>query len=78
MSVSSIPVLSPLRARTNPRFTAIVDLPTPPLAEDTAITLDTLRMARFSGNPRARLGISGRIVLPERGRPFILSYSIMK
>jgi len=46
----------------------MVDLPTPPLAEDTAMTLLTSLMGRFSGSPRfmraARFG-----GVPDRGRP---------
>ena len=51
MSVSRIPVCRPCWARARARFTAIVDLPTPPLALETAITFWTLGMGRFSGRP---------------------------
>ena len=43
---------------------AIVDLPTPPLAEDTAITFLTSLIARLSGSPRCMRGM-----LPVRGNP---------
>ena len=45
----------------------MVDFPTPPLAEDTAITLRTSRTLRCSGSPRWRRGSSGGA--PERGKP---------
>lgn len=45
---------------------ATVDLPTPPLAEETATTFLTSRIFRFSGSPRRR-GKDGGV--PERGRP---------
>lgn len=44
----------------------MVDFPTPPLAEDTAMTFFTSRILRFSGRPRRR-GNGGGV--PERGRP---------
>lgn len=50
--------------RTTP---AIVDLPTPPFAEDTAITFRTSRMLRLSGRPRCRRGSCGGA--PDLGRP---------
>ena len=37
MSASSSPVLTPLAASPSARFTAVVDLPTPPLPEATAM-----------------------------------------
>ena len=43
---------------------AIVDLPTPPFADDTAITFLTSLIFRFSGKPRCMRGI-----LPVRGNP---------
>ena len=69
-SVSSTPLLYPHRANARARLTAMVDLPTPPLAEETAMTLLTERMGRFSGRPRWRRGKEGGAggVL-ERGRP---------
>ena len=51
-SVSNTPLRCPCRAKANARLTAMVDLPTPPLADETAITLLTSRMGRFSGRPR--------------------------
>lgn len=45
---------------------ATVDLPTPPLAEETATTFLTSRILRFSGSPRRR-GKDGGV--PERGSP---------
>jgi len=68
MSVSSTPLRWPWRANANARLTAIVDLPTPPFAEDTAITFRTSRMLRFSGKPRCRRGSAGGA--PERGNPW--------
>lgn len=41
MSVSSIPARNPSLAKASDRFAATVLLPTPPLAEDTAMTLST-------------------------------------
>ena len=46
----------------------MVDLPTPPLADETAITFLTSRMLRFSGKPLIRRGSSGGA--PDRGRPY--------
>lgn len=46
---------------------AIVDFPTPPFAEETAMTFRTSRMARFSGRPRWRRGICGGA--PDCGSP---------
>lgn len=46
---------------------AIVDFPTPPFAEETAITFRTSRMLRRSGRPRCRRGNGGG--LPDLGRP---------
>ena len=37
MSASSSPVLTPMAASPSARFTAVVDLPTPPLPEATAM-----------------------------------------
>ena len=47
---------------------AMVDFPTPPLADETATTFLTPRMLRFSGKPRCIRGICGGA--PERGRPW--------
>jgi hypothetical protein len=68
ISVSSTPLRWPCCANARARLTAMVDLPTPPLAEDTAMTLRTSRMLRFSGRPRCRRGSSGGA--PERGNPW--------
>jgi hypothetical protein len=46
---------------------AIVDLPTPPLADDTAITFLTSVILLFSGNPRCMRGSCGGE--PFRGSP---------
>ena len=43
---------------------AIVDFPTPPFGDDTAITFLTSLMLRRSGSPRCMRGI-----LPVRGNP---------
>lgn len=43
----------------------MVDFPTPPLAEETAITFFTSLMRRRSGSPRCIRGI-----VPARGNPF--------
>lgn len=47
---------------------AMVDFPTPPFADETAITFRTSLMLRFSGKPRWILGIGGGA--PDRGRPY--------
>ena len=67
ISASRTPLRWPWRAKARARLTAMVDLPTPPLAEETAITLRTSRMGRFSGRPRWRRGSWGGVL--ERGRP---------
>ena len=69
ISVSRIPARWPCLANARARLTAMVDLPTPPLAEETAITLRTEGMCRFSGRPRWRRGSSGGAL--ERGRPWV-------
>lgn len=46
----------------------IVDFPTPPLADETAITLSTFAILRFSGSPFCRRGNWG--IEPARGRPY--------
>ena len=46
---------------------AIVDFPTPPFADDIAITFRTSCMLRFSGKPRWRRGRVGGA--PDRGKP---------
>lgn len=46
---------------------ATVDFPTPPFAEDTAMTLRTSRRRRLSGRPRCMRGRRGAF---ERGRPW--------
>jgi hypothetical protein len=43
----------------------MVDFPTPPFADDTAITFFTSFIFRLSGNPRCIRGI-----VPVRGNPF--------
>jgi hypothetical protein len=45
---------------------AMVDLPTPPLAEDTARMWDTLGIGRLVGRPRWKRGM-----LPLAGRPYV-------
>lgn len=67
MSVSRMPLRRPERAKDRAKFTAIVDLPTPPLAEETAMTFFTSLMLRCCGRPRCMRGICGGA--PERGRP---------
>lgn len=47
---------------------AIVDFPTPPLAEDTATTFATSRILRFCGRPRRLLNVGG---VPDCGRPYL-------
>ena len=80
ISVSSIPLRRFRRANARARFTvdfqkltygfpnmcgpAIVDFPTPPFAEDTAITFLTSLIVRRSGSPRCMRGM-----LPVRGNP---------
>ena len=46
---------------------AIVDFPTPPFADETAITFLTSFILRFSGKPLWRRGSCGGV--PERGSP---------
>ena len=50
-------------------FTAMVDFPTPPFAEEMRRVLDTCWMPRFCGRPRC---IRGRVGggAPDRGRPW--------
>ena len=49
----------------------MVDFPTPPFAEDTAMIFRTSSRLRFSGNPRWRRGsCGGAATPPERGNPF--------
>lgn len=63
-----MPVATPFRAIARARLTAIVLLPTPPLALLTAITLLTFGIGRFSGKPRfIRATRFGGV--PERGSP---------
>jgi hypothetical protein len=80
MSVSRMPLRRPRRANARARLTAfgqsdgfgtargfepaIVDLPTPPLAEETAITLFTSLICRLSGSPLCIRGM-----LPVFGSP---------
>lgn len=54
MSVSSMPVASPCLAAAKARLTAMVLLPTPPLALLTAMTLLTFGMGLFAGSPISR------------------------
>lgn len=67
MSVSRMPVRHPLLTKAKARLTAIVDFPTPPFAEDTAMTFRTSLTGDFVGRPRCRLGSSGGAL--DRGRP---------
>lgn len=46
---------------------AIVDFPTPPFADETAMTFFTSLILRFSGRPRRRENDGG---VPERGSPY--------
>lgn len=46
---------------------AIVDFPTPPFADETAMTFFTSLILRFSGSPRRRAKDGG---VPERGSPY--------
>lgn len=64
ISVSRIPLRSPHLAKAIAKFVEIVDLPTPPFAEDTAMTFLTSFIFRRSGNPRCMRGI-----VPVRGSP---------
>lgn len=70
MSVSRIPVRWPRRAKERARFTAMVDLPTPPLADETAMILRTEGRGRLVGRPRWARGSWGGALEPERGRPW--------
>ena len=57
MSVSRIPVRRPRRASARERLAAMVLLPTPPLAEETAMMCETPLMGRFWGRPRWKRGM---------------------
>jgi len=52
MSVSRMPVRRLWREKAKARLTASVDLPTPPLALETAMTWSTWAMRRLGGRPR--------------------------
>ena len=54
MSASSRPTFAPSRARLTARFTATVDLPTPPLPDATAIVLRTPGIRSAAGPPKLR------------------------
>jgi len=58
-SASKMPTLAPICARVNARLTAVVDLPTPPLQEDTAMMLAT-RLSPFGRPSSGRRGAGGR------------------
>lgn len=66
ISVSRIPALYPSLAKAKERFAATVLLPTPPFADDTAMTLSTPVIFLLTGF----LGQFGGV--PERGRPYII------
>ena len=55
----------------NMSLPAMVDLPTPPLAEEIAMTFRTSFIGRFSGKPRCLLGRNWGGAL-ERGSPYAL------
>lgn len=57
-----------IEVRQKRHLPATVDLPTPPLADETATTFLTSRIFLFSGSPRRR-GKDGGV--PERGSPYI-------
>lgn len=63
MSVSKIPALNPSFANANDKLAATVLFPTPPFAEDTAMTLSTPVILRFCGF----FGQCGGV--PARGKP---------
>ena len=63
ISASRIPARRPSLANANDRFAATVLLPTPPFADETAITLSTPVIFRCTG----RLPQVGGV--PERGSP---------
>jgi hypothetical protein len=70
MSASSRPTRAPSRARLTARFTATVDLPTPPLPDATAIVFRTPGMRSAAGPPKVRftlLAQSTRTVVAPSG-----------
>lgn len=69
MSVSRRPVRRPWREKESARFADSVDLPTPPLAEDTAMVCRTFGSGRFVGRPRWARGMEGGGGFDDRGRP---------
>lgn len=64
MSTSRMPERNPSRAKARERFAAMVDLPTPPLAEEMAMMCETEGMGRLVGRPRWKRG-----GVPDLGRP---------
>ena len=66
---------TPCRENESAKFTASVDLPTPPLALETAMMWETFGMRRFCGSPRWARGIvgagPGRPGAGFRGRPYL-------
>lgn len=64
-SVSRRPVRWPRRVKARERLAAMVDLPTPPLAEEMAMMWATEGMGRLAGRPRWKRGM-----VPFWGRPW--------
>lgn len=72
MSTSRMPERSPRRAKARERFAAMVDLPTPPLAEEMAMMCETEGMGRLVGRPRWKRG-----GVPVLGRPWGEGVSVL-
>src|SRR5947199_129433 len=71
MSASRMPALSPSAAKPSARLQEVVDFPTPPLPEATAITCFTPGMPAAFDVARAGLGGLGTTLLTIRtDRPF--------
>ena len=66
MSASRMPTLRPRSRRPSERLTAIVDLPTPPFPEATAIMADTPGMPARGDGPGAGPGAAPAGTAPER------------
>jgi hypothetical protein len=75
MSASSRPTLAPSAASASARFTAVVDLPTPPLPEATAMMFFTCGISFTPRCTRARRSCENTLALtlPAPGSAFSLS-----
>eukprot|EP00757_Euglenozoa_sp_SAG-D1_P016107 gene16107-biopygen482 len=79
MSASRIPTERFMDFKANARFTATVDLPTPPLAEDTAMILLTpCSPTRLANSPAVR--VTGPAMDPsviKQGQCFLVALRLM-